>query len=70
MNIETGHKKMIEFKKLKHTKIIRKVTTAMLVVTVSAWLAGCAEQSLKAPCPQYGAHCSQTPVNSWDSSAV
>lgn len=33
-------------------------------------LTGCASQSLKAPCPDYGKSCSKTPVNSWDTSVV
>jgi hypothetical protein len=29
-------------------------------------LSACAQQELKAPCPDYGAHCKKTPINSWD----
>lgn len=30
-------------------------------------LSGCAETTtLKAPCPDFGAHCDKTPINSWN----
>lgn len=29
-------------------------------------LNACSHQELKAPCPGFGAHCKQTPINSWD----
>ena len=29
-------------------------------------LAGCASTNLTAPCPNFGKHCSKTPINSWN----
>lgn len=36
----------------------------------AVFMAGCASENLKAPCPDYGKHCDQTPVNSWDTTTV
>lgn len=41
-----------------------------LVLLLSVLLLGCASDSLKAPCPDYGASCDKTPVNSWDTSEI
>jgi hypothetical protein len=38
------------------------ITTLFFVLLLGA----CAQQELKAPCPDYGKHCKQTPINSWD----
>jgi hypothetical protein len=40
------------------------------VMLVSVLLVACASDNLKAPCPDYGASCDKTPVNSWDTSEV
>ena len=44
-------------------KIISTVLLAIGILT----LAGCAShQDLKAPCPNFGDSCQQTPINSWN----
>jgi len=53
----------------KSKKIIQKSVLVSLLMT-SVLLVGCASQSLKAPCPDYGRYCDKTPVNSWDTSTV
>lgn len=50
-------------------KIIKRSSIAC-VLLIGTLLTGCASQSLKAPCPDYGKHCDKTPINSWDTSAV
>lgn len=50
-------------------RIIKSSLLASLLMT-SVLLVGCASQSLKAPCPDYGRHCDKTPINSWDTSTV
>ena len=47
-----------------------KSIAALITVCFSTLLVGCASESLKAPCPDYGKHCDTTPVNSWDTSTV
>lgn len=42
----------------------------LITACFSTLLASCASESLKAPCPDYGKHCDQTPVNSWDTTTV
>ena len=44
----------------------------ILVTTLisSVLLVGCASESLKAPCPDYGKYCDKTPINSWDTSTI
>ena len=37
---------------------------AMLIICV-ATITGCASRNLEAPCPNFGAHCDKTPINSW-----
>lgn len=49
--------------------IVRKSIFVALLFT-SVLLVGCASQSLKAPCPDYGKYCDKTPINSWDTSSV
>lgn len=43
---------------------------ALITMCLSTLLVSCASESLKAPCPDYGKHCDQTPVNSWDTTTV
>lgn len=50
-------------------QIFKKGVLVSLLMT-SVLLVGCASQSLKAPCPDYGRYCDKTPVNSWDTSTV
>ena len=50
-------------------KTFNKLMAVTVLITVSV-LAGCASESLKAPCPDYGKYCDKKPVNSWDTSAV
>jgi hypothetical protein len=50
-------------------KIIKRSAIASALL-IGALLTGCASQSLKAPCPNYGKQCNKTPINSWDTSAV
>lgn len=57
----------IDSKKTK--KNFKKGVLASILMT-SVLLVGCASQSLKAPCPDYGRYCDKTPVNSWDTSTV
>jgi len=61
MQIEIDHKKM--------KQNFKKGVLASILMT-SVLLVGCASQSLKAPCPDYGRHCDKTPINSWDTSTV
>lgn len=49
--------------------IIKKLSLTTFIIS-SVLLVGCASQSLKAPCPDYGRYCEKTPVNSWDTSTV
>jgi multisubunit Na+/H+ antiporter MnhC subunit len=51
-------------KKMIQATVITSTAVSFLLLT------GCASQSLKAPCPDYGKSCSKTPVNSWDTSVV
>jgi hypothetical protein len=50
-------------------QIFKKLSLATLLIG-SVLLVGCASQSLKAPCPDYGKYCDKTPINSWDTSTV
>lgn len=50
-------------------KIIQLGAAGIAVVSLLL-LTGCASQSLKAPCPDYGQFCEKTPINSWDTSVV
>lgn len=45
-------------------KIKLKGVTALLQLL--ALLTGCASTQLKAPCPNFGAHCYKIPINNWD----
>ncbi len=45
--------------------MIKKLITAGLLVS-SLMLVGCAKPDMKAPCPNYGTKCPQTPINSWN----
>ncbi len=47
-----------------------KTMGIVMALFVGCLLTGCASQSLKAPCPDYGKYCDKTPVNSWDTSTV
>ena len=38
----------------------------LTLLLASAALTGCAATDLKAPCPNFGATCTKTPVNGWD----
>lgn len=42
--------------------IIKLISSLCFVI----FLSGCAQHTLKAPCPNYGKWCSKTSVNSWD----
>ncbi len=50
-------------------QILKKFILATTLIS-SILLVGCASESLKAPCPDYGKYCDKTPVNSWDTSTV
>ena len=40
--------------------------TAVFAVLVGLLLSGCASTSeLRAPCPDFGKHCNERPVNGW-----
>ena len=58
--------------KINHIKMKKNFKKGVLVslLLTSVLLVGCASQSLKAPCPDYGRYCEKTPVNSWDTSTV
>ncbi len=56
-------------RELKKEMRISKMGVVMALL-VGCLLTGCASQSLKAPCPDYGKNCDKTPVNSWDTSTV
>lgn len=45
---------------------LKKMCVATLVL-VAVLLGGCAKPNLSAPCPNFGASCHQTPINSWSS---
>lgn len=55
---------------IKHLKKMIQVSVASSIAVSFLLLTGCASQSLKAPCPDYGKSCSKTPINSWDTSVV
>lgn len=38
------------------------ISTLLFVLFLSA----CTQQELKTPCPDFGVHCKQIPINSWD----
>ena len=47
-----------------------KINTSKAVIPLAVLsgllLTGCAHNRLNAPCPHFGAHCHQVPVNHWD----
>ena len=45
-------------------KPMQLTVTLLLFLSISA--CGSAHKDLTAPCPNYGRHCPQTPINSWD----
>lgn len=45
---------------------MKKVVITVITVTFIGLLAGCATDNRLAPCPNFGAHCHQVPVNGWD----
>ena len=47
---------------------MKKLIMTMMVGAVLGVLGGCAHVSKTTPCPNFGENCSQTPINSWDSS--
>jgi len=46
--------------------MMRREYISLATLCFALLLNACAQQELKAPCPDYGAHCKQTPINSWD----
>ncbi len=42
-----------------------KLKLIILLCTLGV-LSGCAKSELAAPCPNFGASCHQTPINTWD----
>lgn len=42
------------------------VLTVFVTLGVTLLLSGCANQPLKAPCPDFGKWCEKTPINSWN----
>ena len=45
---------------------MRKTIVTLSLFVFVGLLAGCAPNHLKAPCPNFGANCTKTPVNSWN----
>jgi len=45
---------------------MRKQHYLIILLTSVLLLTACAKDTLKAPCPDFGAHCRKTPVNVWD----
>ncbi len=51
---------------LNKEKKMRKQHYLIILLTSVLLLTACAKDTLKAPCPDFGAHCRKTPVNVWD----
>jgi len=45
---------------------IKKYLLSLVLLVLTAVIAGCATDNLIAPCPNFGANCKKIPVNSWD----
>lgn len=49
--------------------MLMKKIGVLCFILVASVLSGCASTAnLKAPCPDFGAHCDKAPINSWNSS--
>lgn len=46
--------------------MIKKCCAIFIIVFVVGTLASCASDNANAPCANFGAGCSKTPINSWD----
>ena len=42
------------------------VTSTLGMLTILGGITGCASNNLNAPCPDYGAYCTKTPLNGWN----
>lgn len=45
---------------------MQKLLLTLTALAMATVLAGCAADNLHVPCPNFGAKCSKTPVNSWN----
>jgi hypothetical protein len=45
---------------------IKKYLLNLMALVLIVSTAGCASNSLNAPCPDFGSSCKKIPVNSWD----
>ena len=45
---------------------MKKWQSIVLVISSALLLTACAKDTLKTPCPDFGAHCRKTPINVWD----
>ncbi len=54
----------------KNSRYSVKLSALFASIFLSIFLSGCASENLKAPCPNYGKHCDQIPVNSCDTTTV
>lgn len=44
-----------------------KKTSYMIAIIINLlFLTGCAKNTLKTPCPNFGAHCRKVPINVWN----
>jgi len=45
---------------------MKKMQCIVVVVFSMLLLTACAKDTLKTPCPNFGAHCRKVPINVWD----
>ncbi len=44
---------------------MKRCCLVLVLIVLTGLTAGCTGDNLRAPCPNFGANCAQSPVNGW-----